>query len=165
MVKKAGLAASLAIALAMALALVGCQEEKSAQEQLTEWSNLESVNDYRKESNDYLQKLSDGCDPSSPMSLKECAETSAQLEMLCEDVINESNVPKKCEQAHSYLVESAKETMEASDLFTDANIAVSTNDMIKATHKVNEAAGHIAKSTDALNKMNEEVNKLKNSNE
>ena len=69
--------AALSATAVLALTLAGCQEEKSAQEQLVEWENLQSVSDYKSESYDYQKKLLDGCDPTNPMSLKESAETSA----------------------------------------------------------------------------------------
>lgn len=157
--------AALSATAVLALTLVGCQEEKSAKEQLEEWGNLESVSDYRNESYGYLKKLLDGCDPDNPMSLKEGAETSAQLEMLCDDVINESNVPEKCEQAHAYLVESAKETKEASEDLSDAIVALNTNNTIRATNRMSEATEHTTKSTDALNKLSEEAHRLNTSDE
>lgn len=160
-----GKIAALSATAVLALTLVGCQEEKSAQEQLTEWENLESVSDYKSESYDYQKKLLDGCDPTNPMSLKESAETSAQLEMLCDDVINESNVPEKCKQAHSYLVESAKETKEASENLSDVIVALNCDNTIRATNRMSEATEHTTKSTDALNKMSDEIRRLNTSEE
>lgn len=152
-----------ALVAVMAFALVGCAE-KSAQEQLEDYKSLESVNAFVTESYDNLGLLLDYNNSSNP-DITRVASTQAAIETLCDDIINENNVPEKCKPIHENLVGAANELKSASDYLGDSAIAISVGDIVGSTHDLENATEHINNYGDFLSKADDEVSKLQADNQ
>ena len=153
--------------MALCLALTGCQaqKEESAKEKLTKYTALESVSDYTSLSAEYLQAVADCADRDSPSSIQDMAKARANLEIVCDKLIEETEVPEKCKDLHEEFKTAAEKLEEAGKHYSDANIAINMDDTIgynsdlnKAAKSIDEASGAIQRANDLMDELNASEN-------
>lgn len=145
-----------ALVLVACLMLSGCQAEKqeSAQDQVSKYESLESVETFTSTVTEHLREVYNNCDVDNPGTIEALAKARSNLNLVCDALINETDVPEKCKEIHEEYKESAEQLKEASGYFAKANVALNYDDYTEYTNKMNKA-------TDCLNEASTKIENAK----
>lgn len=109
---------SCALIAAMAMFLPGCSEPSDA-EQLEQYTSLASVSDFQSKTSGLLQELVTYSDPEAPDQYK-AKEANNELQDICQAIIDEDNVPTRCEALHECYTNAASMLQTAGTAYQSA---------------------------------------------
>lgn len=141
---------SCAIIAAMAMCLAGCSNEPSGAEQLEEYTSLPSVSDFQDRTSDLLIELTAYSDPEAPERYK-AQEANSELQDVCQAVIDEDNVPTRCEALHECYTNAASMLQTAGTAYQSAASLYSLGDYDEGMTQVELATTACDSATDYLN--------------
>lgn len=108
-----------AFAAMMALCFAGCSSEPSGADQLEEYSSLPSVSSFQENSSLFLQGLVIYADPENPEEEK-AEMANKELQDICQAVIDEDEVPTRCEALHEQYKNAASMLQTAGTAYSSA---------------------------------------------
>ena len=120
-----------AFAAMMAICLTGCSNEPSGAEQLEEYTSTKSIKDFQEQSATKLQDLASYSNPES-LDVGKANLEAHELEEICQAVIDEDDVPAKCENLHGCYVDAATNIKTAASAYDSAALAVATGNYTEA---------------------------------
>lgn len=136
------------------------QKEETASEQLDKYLAIESVDNFVSSSTDYLKAVVETLEPENPSPLQDAARAVANLSVVCDALINESEVPDKCQEIHEEYKTAAEKLKEAGDHYLSASTELQYKDYIgykrdleKATSCINDATSASLRAKDLINEI------------
>ena len=147
-------AAALVLVVCL-VAMTGCQaaKQESAQEQVDKYEALESVDKFKSTIGEHLETMTGYCSLDNPGSVQDIAKAQANLELVCDALTAETNVPEKCKEMHEQYKEAANQIEEAAEYLTKANIGLNCKDYTEYTYEMKKATACTDKASKAIDNV------------
>lgn len=134
----------------IALCLMGCSNEPSGAEQLEEYTSLPSISNFQENSSLFLQGLVIYADPENPEEEK-AEMANKELQEICQAVIDEDEVPTRCEALHECYTNAASMLQTAGTAYQSAASLYSLGNYDEGMTQIELATTACNSATDYLN--------------
>lgn len=154
-----------ALIATMAMCFAGCSSEPTEEEQLNQYTSLESISNFQNQSGSLLQAMNTAANPSSP-NYDLANDTYKDLKDICWAVSNEdeNNVPGSCKALHEDYVDAANNISYAADSYLAATALYSQGLIADGNQQLTEASTYSSLATDALGNAGTELAKIQGNN-